>query len=27
VTPALRHWIWLNFGYDIYDWADDDIRF
>jgi len=27
MTPALRHWLWLNFGWDIYDWRDDDIRF
>lgn len=27
MTPALRHWLWLNFGFDQYDWADDEIRF
>ena len=27
MTPALRHWLWDNFGWDIYDWRDDDIRF
>lgn len=23
----LRAFLWDNFGWDIYDWADDDIRF
>lgn len=23
----LRHWLWENFGWEIYDWAEDDIRF
>jgi hypothetical protein len=27
MTDALRHWLWANFGWDIYDWADSDIRF
>jgi hypothetical protein len=27
MTPALRHWLWLNFGFDCYDWEPDDIRF
>ena len=26
-AAALRAWLWLNFGWDIYDWADGDIRF
>jgi hypothetical protein len=27
--PALRNWVWLNFGWDIYgiEWADDDLWF
>lgn len=24
---ALRHWLWDNFGWELYDWNDDDIRF
>lgn len=24
---ALRDWLWINFGWDIYDWDEDDIRF
>ena len=24
---TLRHWLWENFGWEIYDWAEDDIRF
>lgn len=27
MPPSLRHWLWLNFGYDIYDWQPNDIRF
>lgn len=27
MTPNLRHWLWLNFGWDIYEWEPDDIRF
>ena len=30
LTPAfhdLRHWLQANFGWDIYDWEDDDVRF
>jgi len=27
MTPALRAWIWLNLGWDIYDWSPEDIRF
>jgi hypothetical protein len=27
MTPALRHWLWTQFGWDIYDWEPDDIRF
>ncbi|MEN9936017.1 MAG: hypothetical protein RLZZ387_2596 [Chloroflexota bacterium] len=27
MTPALRQWIWEQFGWDVYDWADDEIRF
>lgn len=27
VTPTLRHWLWLNFGWDIYDWEAGDLRF
>ena len=29
-TPALldlRHWLWANFGWELIDWADDEIRF
>lgn len=24
---TLRQFLWDNFGWDIYDWKDDDIRF
>ena len=24
---TLRHWLWDNFGFDLYEWAEDDIRF
>jgi len=27
MTPALRHWIWVNFGFDVYEWGDEEIRF
>lgn len=27
VNPALRHWLWQNFGWDIYDWDAEDLRF
>lgn len=30
MTPTLcdlRKWLWLNFGWELIDWADDDIRF
>lgn len=27
LTPGLRHWLWTNFGWDIYEWSDEDIRF
>ncbi|MDR7257760.1 hypothetical protein J2X47_001940 [Sphingomonas sp. BE270] len=27
MSPALRHFIQLNFGWDIYEWEDEDIRF
>jgi hypothetical protein len=27
MPEALRPWLWLNFGWDIYEWAPDDIRF
>lgn len=23
----LRRWLWVNFGWDIYEWADEDLRF
>ena len=23
----LRNWLWDNFGFELIDWADDDIRF
>lgn len=27
-TPhALRDFLWINFGFDLYDWADDELRF
>lgn len=26
-APALRQWLWVNFGWDCYDWNDDDLRF
>jgi hypothetical protein len=25
--PALRDFLWREFGWDIYEWADDDLRF
>jgi len=27
MPEALRSWLWLNFGWDIYDWHDLDVRF
>lgn len=27
LTPSLRHWLWTNFGWDIYNWGDEDLRF
>jgi hypothetical protein len=27
ISAQLRSWLWANFGWDIYDWDDDDIRF
>jgi len=27
MEPDLRHWLWTNFGWDIYDWAPEEIRF
>jgi len=27
IPPALRHWLWVNFGIDVYEWRDDEIRF
>jgi hypothetical protein len=27
VAAALRHWLWQNFGWDIYEWDDGDLRF
>lgn len=27
LTPGLRHWLWTNFGWDIYNWGDEDLRF
>lgn len=27
VPDALRNWIWANFGWDIYDWHPEDVRF
>jgi len=24
---VLRNWLWDNFGWELIDWADDDIRF
>lgn len=23
----LRHWLFANFGWDVYDWAEDEVRF
>ena len=23
----LRNWLWDNFGWELIDWAEDDIRF
>jgi len=27
IPPALRHWLWENFGIDVYEWQDDEVRF
>ena len=27
INPTLRQWLWANFGWDIYVWADDEMRF
>lgn len=29
MDPALRHWVWINFGWDLegHEWAEDDIWF
>jgi hypothetical protein len=27
MSDTLRQWIWEQFGWDVYDWADDEIRF
>jgi hypothetical protein len=27
MPDALRHWIWANLGWDIYDWHPEDVRF
>jgi len=27
VNPALRHWLFTNFGWDIYEWGPEEIRF
>jgi len=29
INPALRDWIWINFGWDLEgrEWAEDDIWF
>lgn len=29
MDPALRDWIWINFGWDLegHEWAEDDIWF
>jgi hypothetical protein len=33
ITPAeparaaLRQWIWLNLGFDVYDWDEGELRF
>ena len=24
---TLRHWLWENFGWEIYEWEPDDVRF
>ncbi len=26
-SPALRQWIWLNLGFDVYDWEPEELRF
>ncbi len=26
-SPGLRHWLWTNFGWDVYEWGEDEIRF
>lgn len=23
----LRRWLWTNLGFELYDWAEDDVRF
>ena len=27
MTDTLRHWLLANFGWDIYDWHPEDVRF
>lgn len=27
LTPGLRQWLWVQFGWDIYEWEDDELRF
>jgi len=27
VRAIERHWLWDNFGWELIDWADDEIRF
>lgn len=27
LPPALREWLWDNFGWDVYEWDAEDLRF
>ena len=27
ISSILRHWLWDQFGWELIDWSDDDIRF
>ena len=27
MSPSLRQFLWVNFGFDLWEWADDDLRF
>lgn len=27
IGSSLRHWLFVNFGWDVYEWGEDEIRF